>query len=652
MGLIADGFDAAFRDFATAGVPASGPNEPQKAEIRRIGRLIEQAVGGAVAGLKFYATKAALTADTAQPAGTLAYVYDDPTIANNTVYHYEAGGWVIDDAYFEGVATVVQPLVDDAKAAADRAALIADGLGANQADYAPPRTGPAAGAASMVVNRANGVVMGWTDADGYHDFAQDYRTWQDGGWDNLWNPARSRTMAVALTAGRSNGADALEYGQLNRTPAPMGVYPAGYTGPLDTYNVTRVTDPLVYSQFGNDSGQDALVNIGSPDGQTQYGIWETYQQTESKLRGYALRRRVQQPDMRIALSQAFAEGGKSLSFLDRPTTAQIMAGQMVSESDGTVAIPQTSAEYRMLMAGQPLSELWRYTHFECATRFFKGCRALAAMRRTAWLQYGLRVQVEMLAISHGEPDTETTEYGVAFRRYVLNLRDAIREITGAQAPPLTIYTAVMLSNDTGNEQTRTNETAARVVRMGEVTQDLAWVQPGFARGFFNPHIHSDPWTMRNEGEYYADMVKSVVIDGLPRAKGLRILSARIRDGKVVLRTQSPVGQPLVFTQPKSTTSHMPRTGMPYGFQYETPSGATWTARPMALADVAIAGSEIIITPPVTPAAGHRLSYNFDARAGSVTTDPGFSGSSASTWYDGTPVQLDDKLLPYRAVIGA
>lgn len=118
MGDIATRFSSAFRDFVIDGVPASGVNNPSKAEIRALGQLVEQRIGGAAAGLRFYATKAALDADTTRAPGTLAYVYDDPTPAANTVYHYETGGWVVDEAYYNGVASVVQPLVDQVEAAA------------------------------------------------------------------------------------------------------------------------------------------------------------------------------------------------------------------------------------------------------------------------------------------------------------------------------------------------------------------------------------------------------------------------------------------------------------------------------------------------------------------------------------------------------
>lgn len=44
MGVITDAFDLAFRDYVTPGFPASGLNDPDKAEARAIGPLIEAAV--------------------------------------------------------------------------------------------------------------------------------------------------------------------------------------------------------------------------------------------------------------------------------------------------------------------------------------------------------------------------------------------------------------------------------------------------------------------------------------------------------------------------------------------------------------------------------------------------------------------------------
>ncbi|NML11605.1 hypothetical protein HHL08_15855 [Sphingobium sp. AR-3-1] len=58
MGAVQDAINLAWRDFVTEGVPASGPNEPRKVEIRAVGAVIEQFL--AVAGIdKIYETTAA-----------------------------------------------------------------------------------------------------------------------------------------------------------------------------------------------------------------------------------------------------------------------------------------------------------------------------------------------------------------------------------------------------------------------------------------------------------------------------------------------------------------------------------------------------------------------------------------------------------------
>jgi hypothetical protein len=73
-----------FRDYETSGVPASGPHQPEKARIREWGAMMEDLRGGG-ANIA-YASKAALLADLAHPAGSVAMVYSDATAANNGSY--------------------------------------------------------------------------------------------------------------------------------------------------------------------------------------------------------------------------------------------------------------------------------------------------------------------------------------------------------------------------------------------------------------------------------------------------------------------------------------------------------------------------------------------------------------------------------------
>ena len=76
-----------WRDFATAGIPASGKKKPEKSKIREWGTYIESLTMAASYGnTVWFATKALLTADLAHAAGVPAIVYADTTAANNGIY--------------------------------------------------------------------------------------------------------------------------------------------------------------------------------------------------------------------------------------------------------------------------------------------------------------------------------------------------------------------------------------------------------------------------------------------------------------------------------------------------------------------------------------------------------------------------------------
>lgn len=89
MGVITDLFARIFRDFVIEGIPSSGINEPDKAEIRSLGASIEQAIalvgmGGLIGTVQ--TTAAALAADLAHDAGTLGLVWADPASVANDIY--------------------------------------------------------------------------------------------------------------------------------------------------------------------------------------------------------------------------------------------------------------------------------------------------------------------------------------------------------------------------------------------------------------------------------------------------------------------------------------------------------------------------------------------------------------------------------------
>lgn len=78
-----------YRDDEVAGLPSSGPHEPVKPEIRALFAVIDTAIGAIGLGGSvtiFKADRAALNADLAHNANTVALVYSDSTPENNDYY--------------------------------------------------------------------------------------------------------------------------------------------------------------------------------------------------------------------------------------------------------------------------------------------------------------------------------------------------------------------------------------------------------------------------------------------------------------------------------------------------------------------------------------------------------------------------------------
>lgn len=123
MGAIKEKADEVYRDFTTSGVAASGVHNPAKADQRQLFANIDEAVFAAQAGLTIVADLAARDAffATAENQSRLVYVNDnngsdsDPA---NGVYEYVDGAARLASGFYQGVAAVVQPLVDEAQAAA------------------------------------------------------------------------------------------------------------------------------------------------------------------------------------------------------------------------------------------------------------------------------------------------------------------------------------------------------------------------------------------------------------------------------------------------------------------------------------------------------------------------------------------------------
>ncbi len=87
-----------FRDYETDGVPSSGVHDPKKSNIRQLLGQYEQIINAFLSnGGLVYSSKAAMDADLAHAANSMAWVVSDATAANNGIYRKSgasgSGSW-------------------------------------------------------------------------------------------------------------------------------------------------------------------------------------------------------------------------------------------------------------------------------------------------------------------------------------------------------------------------------------------------------------------------------------------------------------------------------------------------------------------------------------------------------------------------------
>lgn len=81
-----------FRDFVTGGVPSSGKWKPKKSDVRAWGEWIESVIAAFFsAGGKIYQTRGLLNGDLTPAANSIAWVMEDPIVANNGIYRKVGG---------------------------------------------------------------------------------------------------------------------------------------------------------------------------------------------------------------------------------------------------------------------------------------------------------------------------------------------------------------------------------------------------------------------------------------------------------------------------------------------------------------------------------------------------------------------------------
>ncbi len=174
MGDIYDKGAVVYRDFEIDGVAASGLHEPTKAALRDLIRMIDVAVYAAAAGITQVDDLAARDTFYADANNQAKLVYvnnnngsaDDPA---NGVYEYVGGGPRIAAGFYQGVASIVQPLVDVAEeAASEAAAAAATGTKAYDKLGAPEYTDTAIG---NVFSGEHRLTSGYIGVDRRNSFA-------------------------------------------------------------------------------------------------------------------------------------------------------------------------------------------------------------------------------------------------------------------------------------------------------------------------------------------------------------------------------------------------------------------------------------------------------------------------------------------------
>lgn len=110
---------------AIMGNPPSVATMPSREGVIKAFEEFYAYVGGIVAGFTSYETKALMDAVVDADDGTQARVWGDPTPANNAIWISNGGVWSKDTDFYNQIAAVVQPLVDEAEAAQTAAELAA-----------------------------------------------------------------------------------------------------------------------------------------------------------------------------------------------------------------------------------------------------------------------------------------------------------------------------------------------------------------------------------------------------------------------------------------------------------------------------------------------------------------------------------------------
>ncbi|HGM5489887.1 TPA: hypothetical protein ACKP1B_001491 [Serratia fonticola] len=433
-----------------------------------------------------------------------------------------------------------------------------------------------------------------------------------------------KSMRLCGIYGQSNTTGAVDVSQVWRTPAPWGVYPEGYDGPLDGDAVITNQDNGVYTLSSDRSRIEPLKTtaFGVIDGDGPvHGAFDT---TKKHYPQYNY------------LVIGHGRGSSSIEQLDRPTPEEITAG----DASG-ITIPTTSVEYQMMRAGHRWDKLPIYRYQDCATPYYRGMW-LFSHARIVCANNGYDLVPDVTLFLQGENNADNpagySDKQIAFYdQYTADIKE-IFSYTGV------IHMIIEQSNyswtSVTNEQQKVNnhfELNIEQMKTAEIALTLSparHIYLAAPRYPLTSNIHLYPHAQRAHGEQLGKVYRKVSIEQ-QGWNPFGVVSWWLSGNELFIKLRPPVA-PLQFAIPLNATSHEMRTGKPYGFSY---SGGNLT-----LSDIEIVGRDIVkIVFPDNPR-GKTLTYLKDVRVGSLCDSDETKAMFDDRW--GAPNDLKNYCCPF------
>lgn len=221
--------------------------------------------------------------------------------------------------------------------------------------------------------------------------------------------------------GQSNMVGELDFGQRHRIP---DVYDPARDGPPQI----SWAPASVFTPVGD--GVEPLGLHRAVAGSKTYAAGAA----ETTMFGFCAQLLRNNPERRLCVSVAGAQGASPLSALRRPTRDEIAAGAMLA-SDRTIILPPNSLEREWLRGAVSLRELWR-SPAVAATPWFRDARAQSAAAHH-FTQRGQRYAIAYMPMQHGET-LPTEPYVDALCAFYDEKQACWHEITGQDTPALLI----------------------------------------------------------------------------------------------------------------------------------------------------------------------------------------------------------------------